>query len=85
MYGAGILLLAAIGGYWVLERAQGHRGNLKRIGQLVGGVVIIVSLLGVSCKVYGLATGKSYSKCSKRYYCPYAAKQAASTPASPSK
>ena len=55
--GSGVLLLASIGGYWVLERASTHKGGLKRIGQILGGVIIAVSLIGVACRVWYLATG----------------------------
>ena len=74
MYGAGMLLLAAVGGYWVLERSASHRGRLKQVGQLLGGLIIIVSLIGVSCHVWHLTTGKAgYSKWGKgcsHYYAP---------------
>lgn len=55
-YGVGVLLLAAIGGYWVLERASSHKGNLKRIGQLVGVAVIVISFVGIACRVWYAAT-----------------------------
>ena len=51
-YGVGALLIAAVGGYWVLERAARQKGNLKKVGQLLGTVIIIVSLIGVACKVW---------------------------------
>lgn len=57
--GSGTLLLAAIGGYWVLERAATHKGGLKQIGQLVGGLIIVTSLIGVACRVWAIATGKT--------------------------
>ena len=41
------LALSAIGGYWVLERSAGQKGRLKQVGQLVGGVIIFVSLVGM--------------------------------------
>ncbi len=50
--GTGVLLLAAIGGYWVLERAATHKDGLKKIGQLLGGAIILISLIGVACKVW---------------------------------
>jgi len=76
-YGVGVLLLAAVGGYWVLERAATHKGNLKRIGQLLGVAIIIVSLLGVACKVWYAATCPPGSG-GKAWSCPFA-----STPPSP--
>ena len=50
MHGLGILLLAAVAGYWVLERATGRRGQLQKVGLMLGSIVIVVSLLGVACK-----------------------------------
>lgn len=44
---SGMLLLAAIGGYWVLERSETHKGELKRIGRLLGITVIAFSLAGL--------------------------------------
>ena len=57
------LLLTAIGGYWVLERAETHKGQLKQVGQFLGALVIIASLVGAACRVWSLAMGKSA-------YCP---------------
>ena len=48
--GSGLLLVGVIGGYWLLERAETHKGELRRIGRLLGGLVIVVSLLGVVCR-----------------------------------
>ncbi|MBI4597544.1 MAG: hypothetical protein HY737_03985 [Candidatus Omnitrophica bacterium] len=56
-HSVGLLLLAAVGGYWVLERAETHKKGLKRIGRLVAAVVMIVSLVGVLCKVWCVASG----------------------------
>jgi len=75
--GAGILLLSAIGGYWVLERASGHRGRLKQVGQILGGLIIIVSLIGVACRVWGYTTGNAGG-----WQCPFAAKAPSTAPAS---
>lgn len=60
--GVGLLLLTAVAGYWVLERASKHKGQLKRIGQIVGLFVIIVSILGSICSVACLSSGK-YGSC----------------------
>ena len=51
-HGAGFLLLTAVAGYWVLERAATHKGSLKSIGQFVGGIVIIAALVGTVCRVW---------------------------------
>ena len=72
-HGVALLLLSMIGGYWVLERASAHKGQLKSIGQLVGAVVLIVSLVGIACKVWCLASSKSA-------FCPYWPKSAVPSP-----
>ena len=75
MHGGGVagLLLAAIGGYWVLERAEGHKGSLRKVGRLLGGLIIIVSLVGMLCKIWCLAVcpmGKG-GMMGKGGYCPF--------------
>ena len=50
--GSGLLLFAAIGGYWVLERAESHKGGLRKIGRLLGGAIILISLIGIACRVW---------------------------------
>jgi hypothetical protein len=78
VYGTGLLLLAAVGGYWVLERAASHKGNLKRVGQILGAVIIIVSLIGVACKVWCAATCPPGSM-GKGGWCPFTSKAPASS------
>lgn len=53
-----LLLLAAVAGYWVLERAETHKGNLKTLGQWLGAAILAVSLIGVGCKIYFITSGK---------------------------
>ena len=57
VHGVGLLLLSAVGGYWVLERAATHKGNLKKVGQILGTVIILTSLLGLVCRVWYFAQG----------------------------
>ena len=64
--GSGTLLLSAVAGYWVLERSSGHKGNVKSVGQVVGWVVIVVSLVGVACRVSGAVSGKGWCPFSSR-------------------
>ena len=61
MYGHGLvgLLLTAVAGYWVLERASTHKGQLQKVGYFLGSVIVIASLLGVICSVWCLGTGKT--------------------------
>jgi len=70
-HSASLLLISAVAGYWVLERASMHKGNLKSIGQFLGGVIILVSLLGVACKVW-YAVGCQLGKAGG--YCPFMSK-----------
>ena len=57
-HGVWTLLLAAVAGYWVLERAETHKGDLRRVGKGLGWLIIIVSLVGVACTVWRLAKYK---------------------------
>ena len=57
MVGHGItgLLLTAIGGYWVLERASEHKGQLKQVGLLLGSLIIITSLVGAVAQIWSMS------------------------------
>ena len=59
MYGHGLvgLLLASVAGYWVLERASTHKGQLQKVGFAVGSFILIVSVVGVICSVWCLSSG----------------------------
>ena len=78
MYGHGLvgLLLAAVAGYWVLERASAHKGQLQKIGFFVGSFVIVLSFVGVICSIWCFGTAKSwmcpFGKMGKGAYSPYA-------------
>ena len=76
--GIGLMLLAIVGGYIILERAASHRGDLKRIGQVLGVIVIAVSIVGVGCFVWHVSSGKSgrygYGKHGKSWQCSYHSK-----------
>ena len=50
--GIGMLLLTSVAGYWVLERSSTHKGNLKRIGEVLGVAIIVMSILGVACQIW---------------------------------
>ncbi len=78
IHDAGVLLLAAVGGYWVLERAASHKGTLKQVGQLLGAVIIVVSLIGVACKVWCAATCPT-GPMGKGGWCPYTPKPSSSS------
>ena len=68
--GVGMLLVSSIGGYWVLERSVMHKGPLKKVGQWLGALVIVLSLLGVACKMWYASTQCAWSG-RGRQMCPY--------------
>ena len=72
-HGVGMLLVGAVAGYWVLERAETHKGQLRQIGRLLGGAIIIMSLVGVVCRVWCLASeaGHCWMGGKKSGYCPF--------------
>jgi len=76
--GIGVLLLTSVAGYWVLERASKHKGRLRRIGQILGAFIIIVSIAGSVCGVVGMSSGKYgcgyHGKAGKLGFCPYSQK-----------
>ena len=49
--GAGLLLLAAVGGYWVLERATSQTGLFRLLSMIVGLIIIVFGITGASCHV----------------------------------
>ena len=55
--GVPVLLVTAAVGYWVLTLAAKEKEGTKKIGHLVGLVIIVVSLLGVACKLYCQVSG----------------------------
>ncbi len=78
--GIGVLLLAAVGGYWVLDRASTKKGQLQQVGQIVGSVILIISLLGVVCFLWCAVSGascpvgmKPFGRSGKAMFCPYTA------------
>ena len=44
MHGSAGLLIAAAVGYLVIERADKHKGSLRRIGYLIGGLIVVALL-----------------------------------------
>ena len=75
VHGVGMLLLTAVAGYWVLERASTHKGQLQKVGFFVGSLIIVVSLFGVACSVWCMASGKAgmcpFGKMGRGTYSPY--------------
>ena len=68
LQGTGLLLLTAVAGYWVLERAEGHRGTLRRTGRLVAWVVMLASFAGLVCSALACASA------GKDGWCPFSKK-----------
>lgn len=58
------LLLSAAAGYWVLERAEHQKGRIRTIGRIVAGLILVLSLGGVLCKVTACMQGRG-SFCAK--------------------
>ena len=75
-FGTGGLLIAAAAGYLVLERAETHKGNLRRVGRWVGWIIMLVSFGGVICIIQRCAKGPM------RGYCPMTS-QTAPVPPTP--
>ena len=74
--GATGLLIAVAVGYWVLERADTHKKGMRQLGRLIGFGIILVSVIGIACKVWCVAGGA----CAKGSwgmrgsYCPFSSK-----------
>ena len=61
MHSTGLLLLSAVAGYWVLERSLNHKGSMRRAGQILGAVVILLGIAGAVCQAITLAMGGGQS------------------------
>jgi len=57
VHGIGVLLFAAIGGYWLLERALAHKGQMKQLGLFLGSLIIVASLVGVAVQTWWMGSG----------------------------
>ena len=75
LHGVSSLLITSAVGYWVVTQAQKEKGQVKKLGQLLGAIIVLVSLVGVGCKIYVLATGCPPGKMT----CPYAGKTGSSS------
>ncbi len=69
-HGIAPLLISAAAGYWVVTQAAGQKARMKKLGQILGWGIVLVSVLGASCKLYALATGQPMGK----MYCPIGGK-----------
>ena len=80
IYGVSSLLISAAAGYWVLTHASGEKGRVKKLGQLLGLAIIVVSVVGAGCKLYYQFTGQSLSGkawCPSGKVCPFSGKTSA--------
>ena len=75
LHGVSSLLITSAVGYWVVTQAQKEKGQVKKLGLLLGIIIVLVSLVGVGCKIYSLATGCPMSKIT----CPYMGKMGPSS------
>lgn len=88
MSGSAFLLLAAVGGYWVLERGAQQKGGVRLAGLLVGLTIIVVSFFGVACKVAtsmcgakgGYTMGCPYLKSIHGGFCPFSSSESTTEP-----
>jgi hypothetical protein len=74
-----MLLLSAVAGYLVLERAAKQKNGMRRLGQAVGAFVLVVSIAGVLCKAIACLSGGGM--CASKHgmmrgMCPFSAKSA---------
>ena len=56
------LLITAAAGYWVLERAEHEKGRVRTIGRIVAGLILVLSVAGMACKVYTCTNGSGMGK-----------------------
>lgn len=60
--------ITAIGGYWVLERAESHKeGSLRRIGRVLGTIIILLSFIAIGTSGWA---GKRYHAMHRGYGMP---------------
>ena len=83
-HSTGMLLIAAIGGYWVLERSAKQKGYVHRVGQVLGTAIIVISLVGTACAVWCAAGGGRCYMGAGKGMCPFSSKMTPTVPASPS-
>ena len=81
LHDSGTLLLAAAAGYWVLEQAQTQKKNLKRVGRFLGWTIIVVSLVGMACRIWVAARSCSMTMSPGGRMCPFPSKSFSHDPA----
>ena len=73
IHGAGDLLISAAAGYWVLTQASNQKAQVKKLGQILGLIIILVSVVGIACKIYYLSGGQCPPG-GKAMVCPFLSK-----------
>ena len=51
-HGMSVLLVTSAVGYWTLTAAGREKGRVKTLGQYLGLLIMVLSLLGAACKAY---------------------------------
>ena len=71
-HGMGMSLIGVAAGYWILERSAAQKGHVKNLGQFLAWVVIVASLVGILCPLWGFATRNPMCPVGKRSWggCP---------------
>lgn len=59
MQGVSVLLLTSAAGYWVLTASGREKGRIKMLGQVLGLLIVVLSVAGTACKLYCTFTGTS--------------------------
>ena len=77
-FGVPLYLVTLALGYWVLRTAESQGKELKKIGQVIGVVIVLVSGVGLLCKAYW-AWRSCCARSSSLGFCPYSG----ATPESP--
>ena len=71
--GIGVTLITAAVGYWVLVTSEKEKGQVKKTGQILALIIILISLAGAACRVIGFARAKGYCPGGKMA-CPFVGK-----------
>ena len=70
------LLVGTVAGYWLLERAESHKGDLKKLGRFLGWLLIVASLVGMICRVWSMSGACPVGAMGKGRACPFGFKSA---------
>ncbi len=70
---AGLLISTAVG-YLVIERADKLKGSVRRVGFLVGTLIVVASILSLAWSVSCGTSGPGWASFKKGGYCPMTGK-----------